>query len=315
MALSIDEANAVSKKWYDKVIMSQVYDSSPFLAKLKQKNKVVADGGSSLQWPIRYKESGTTIATGPRSQLAYTQVETRTGATDDWKYYANHALISWDERVKNSGDARVINLLKDKYKEAQDDFAEKLADDLFASSQGTYNLTPLTVIVDSATTYAGIAVADAANWASAEDSSTTRLVLYGSSGSLSYMINAATLGNSGPNFIVTTRNLFSKAESLIEPQKRYEDTETANIGFANVKFHGTTIVSDGHCPTGYMYGLDLGTFELKYHPEFNFNSTDWKSLEQAGFPSAMVKVITWAGNLTCNLRKTNFKYSALDYTA
>lgn len=313
MALSIDEANTVSTKWFGKDIVPQVYDSSPLLAKLKSKNKVVADGGTSLQWPIRYKESGTTLATGARTQIPYTQVETRTGAADDWKYYVNHALISWDERVKNSGDARIINLLKDKYTEAQDDFSEKLADDLFATSAGTYNITPLITIVDSTTTYAGIAYTDASNWVG-QESSGTRLVLYGSSDALANMMNDATLGNKKPDFIVTSRDLFSKLESLIEPQKRYEDVDTAKIGFNNITFHGAVAVGDGHCPAGYLYALDLSAFELRYHPDFNFDSTEWKTLEQAGFPNAMVKVITWAGNIICNCRRTNVKYTSLDYT-
>jgi len=314
MALSIDEANAVSSKWYGKDITPQVYDSSPLLAKLKQQNKVTAYGGTKLQWPIRYKESATAIAVSARTQIPYTQVETRTGAVDDWKYYANHALISWDERVQNSGEAQIVNLLKDKYTEAQEDFSEKLADDLFATSQGSYNITPLIVIVDSTTTYAGIAYTDASNWVANEDTSTTRVTLYGASGALGNMINSATLGNHKPNFVVTTRNLFSKVESLIEPQKRYEDVETAKIGFNNITFHGATFVGDGHCPAGYMYMLDLDAFELRYHSAFNFNATPWQSLEQAGFPNAMVKVITWAGNLICYRRKTNAKYTALDYT-
>lgn len=314
MALSITEANAVSKKWYDDVLMSQVYDESALLAKLKQKNKVSADGGTSLQWPIRYKESGTTSAASARAQLAYTQVTTRTAGADDWKFYTNHALISWDERVYNSGEARIINLLKDKYKEAQEDFGEKLADDLFATTQGTNSITMLTTIVDSADTYAGISVSDAAAWASGEDGTTTRVTLYGSSGSLATMINGATFGKKKPDLIVTTRNLFSKIESLIEPQKRYEDVETAKIGFNNVSFHGATVLGDSHCNTGYLYGLNMDSFELRYHPDYNFNSTAWEDLTQAGFPNAMVKVISWAGNLICNCRKVNFKMTALDYT-
>lgn len=314
MALSVDEANTVSKRWYGEDIVPQVYDSSALWAKLKQKNKIVADGGTKLQWPIRYKESGTAQAAGFRDQITYGQVETRTAAVDDWKTYINQATITHDERVYNSGEARVVNLLKDKYKELQEDLQEKFMDDLFATSQGANSITMLTTIVDSADTYAGISVSDAASWAAQEDGTTTRLTLYGSSGSLATMLNAATLGDRHPTLILTTRNLFSKLESLIEPQKRYEDKSTADIGFTNVAFHGTVAVGDGHCPTGYLYALDLDAFELRYHPDFNFKATDWFTLEQAGHPNAMAKVITWTGNLICNLRKTNVKYSALDYT-
>lgn len=315
MALSIAEANAVSTKYFDGTLGVQVYDSSPLWAKLKSKNLITLDGGTAIQFPIRYKEAGTAQALGARTQLAYTQVETRTAASVDYGRYANHALISWDEREGNSGSAKIVNLMKDKYKELEEDLYEKMADDLFATTAVTYGLTPLATIVDSADSYGGIAVADAAAWAGVEDSSTTRLTLYGSSGSLATVMNSATLGSKKPDLILTTRNLFSKIESLVEPQKRYEDVEMAKIGFVNVTFHGATAVADSHCTSTYLYGLCTDEWELRVHKDFNFKSTDWRELDQVGFPNALVKVVSFSGNILCRMRRVNFKYSALDYTA
>ena len=315
MALSISEANAVSTKYFDGTLGVQVYDSSPLWARLKSKNLVTLDGGSAIQFPIRYKESGTAQAVGARQQLAYSQIETRTGGVVEYGRYANHALISWDERESNSGSAKIINLMKDKYKEVEQDLYEKMADDLFATTAVTNGLTPIDDIVDSADTYAGIAVADAAAWAGNEDSTTTRLTLYGSSGSLATVMNSATLGSKKPDLILTTRNLFSKIESLVEPQKRYEDVEMAKIGFVNVTFHGATAVADAHCPSTYLFGLCTDEWELRVHKDFNFKATDWRELDQVGFPNALVKVVSFSGNIICRMRRVNFKYSALDYTA
>lgn len=315
MALSITEANAVSTKYFDGTLGIQVYDSGPLFAKLKSKNQVTLDGGTQIQFPIRYKEAGTAAAVSARQQLSYSQVETRTAGAVDYARYANHALISWDEREGNAGDAKIINLMKDKFTELEDDLAEKMQDDLFATTAVTNGLTPLATIVDSADSYAGIAVADAAAWAGGEDSSTTRLVLYGTSASLAAMMNASTLGSKKPDLIVTTRNLFSRLESLVEPQKRYEDVDMAKIGFVNVSFHGATAVADSHCPSTYLYGLCMGEWELRVHKDFNFKTTDWRELDQVGFPNALVKVVSWSGNIICRTRKVNFKYSALDYTA
>lgn len=315
MALSITEANAVSTKYFDGTLGVQVYDSSPLWARLKSKNLVTLDGGSAIQFPVRYKESGTAQALGARTQLAYTQVETRTAGVVEYGRYANHAMISWDEREANSGSAKIINLMKDKYKELEEDLYEKMADDLFATTAVTNGLTPIDDIVDSADTYAGIAVADAAAWAGQEDSSTTRLTLYGSTGSLATMMNNATLGSKKPDLLLTTRNLFSKLESLVEPQKRYEDVEMAKIGFVNVQFHGATAVADAHCPTTYLFGLCTDEWELRVHKDFNFKATDWRELDQVGFPNALVKVVSFSGNIICRNRRVNLKYSALDYTA
>jgi hypothetical protein len=317
MALSIDEANAVSSKYFDKTITSQVYDESPLWTRLKNKNKVTWDGGTQIQFPIRYKEAGVAEAVGPRSQIAYQAKETRTGAVLDWAYYVTKGIISWDERAKNTGKAQVINLIKDKTQEMNDDLFEKFADDLFATAQGSLSIQTLnTIIGTTSSTYAGISQSDATEWYSpAIDTSTTRLVLYGTSGSLSAMINTATFGKKMPDLIITTRNLFSKAESLLEPQKQYSgNSDLAKAGFSSVKFHDVDIVSDAHCPTSAMYLLCTDMLEMRYHPDFNFKVSDWTSLEQVGFPNALAKSVSWAGNLVCRMRKVQGRYSALDYT-
>jgi len=313
MALSIDEANTVSSKYYDKTLTPQVYERSPLFWKLKSANKVSTDGGTQIQFAIRYTTLGQAEAVGPRAQVAYQQKETRTGGVDDWKYYVATTMIQWDERVKNTGKPQIINLLKDKAQELQDDMFNKFTTDLYATTQQTLTFNALITLVDSTTTCSGIAYTDAAEWVATEDGTTTRLVLYGS-GSLSYMINTATFGSDGPNFIVTSRNLQSKAESIIDPQKRYEDVQTADAGFRNVKFHGIPIVGDYACPAGYMFGLDTSKLEFRFASDYQFKVSPWGDLDQAGFLHAMKKSVSWAGNLITTMRKTHFKYTALDYT-
>jgi hypothetical protein len=317
MALSIDEANAVSSKYFDKTMTSQVYDASPLWTRLKSKNKVTWDGGTQIQWPIRYKEAGVAEAVGPRSQLAYIAKETRTSAVLDWAYYVSKGILSWDERVKNTGKAQIINLLRDKTEEMNEDMFEKFADDLFATTQGSLNIQMLnTIIGAAASTYAGISQSDCTEWYSpAIDTTTTRLALYGTAGSLSAMLNTATFGKHKPDLILTTRNLLSKVESLLEPQKQYSgESDLAKAGFATVKFHDVDIVADPHVPTSAMFLLDTSMLEMRYHPDFNFKVSDWASLEQIGFPNALAKSVSWAGNLVCRMRKTQGRYSALDYT-
>lgn len=313
MALTYDELDTVSMPFYTKEITEQIYDKSAFFSKLKKNNSIVTDGGTEIRFPIRYKELGTAEAVTPRSQIVYTQLETRTTGKLDWKYYKAHTMMQWDEQVENSGKEKIINLMADKAEEVQEEMAEKLSDDLFATTQATKSFQALDEIVDSADTYGGIAVADAAAWAGLEDSTTTRLILYGT-GSLAYMINASTFGNRKPTFGITTRNLKSKLESLLQPQERFVDKDTADAGFSNIRFMDIPFVGDSHCTTAYMYGLDMEMFEFRVHKDFNFKVDGWSDLKSAGFPNAIVKTMFLVCNLVCKLRKTSFKFSALDYT-
>lgn len=315
MALSIDEANAVSSKYYDKTITQQAYEKCPLYVHLKSKGNVVTDGGTQIQWPIRQEELNKARFTGPREQVAYGQKETRTGAVLDWKYLIAHAMISWDERVKNSGKPKVISLMEDKATEMREDALDVFATAIWQTTPGADDPSSLPEIVDTGTTYAGIAVADAALWAAgAEDTAETEMKLYGTN-SISESCNAATFGPDSPDFAITSRDLWSKFESLIEPQRRYYGKESGlgKAGFTTIAFHDMEIVSDVYAPAGSFYALDSGKYFICYHPDYNFKTEPWEKLKQAGYPYAMVKTTAWVGNLKCRMRRTSYKYTALDY--
>jgi len=317
MALGIDEANAVSTKYFDKTLTQQVYEKSPFYAKLKSAGNISTDGGTKIQWRIRYRKSDKGGFIGPRDQVSYSQIETRTSPELDWKYLHNHAMISLDEQTKNSGKAQIVNLLSEKSTEMRDDMLDDFATALYALAPGANDISSLYEIVDTGTTYGGIAVADAAEWAAAsEDATTTELVLTGTSGSLGAAVNGATFGPNKPDLHLTTRNLWNKFESLIEPQKRYYSTQSAmaKYGFTAIGYHDAEVISDAYCPDESWYGLDTSQFEIRYHPKYNFKTSKWQSMEQAGYPYAMVKNCIWAGNILCRMRKTSFRFTALDYT-
>jgi len=316
MALSIAEANTVSSKYFDKTLTQQVYEKCPFYVRLKGKNNVTTDGGTQIQWPIRYQKLDKAGFIGPRQQVTYEQKETRTGAELDWKYLYSHAMISWDERVKNTGAPQIVNLLSDKAEEMREDMLDKFATALHAATPGANDISSLPEIIDDSTTYAGIAVTDAAEWAATEDSTKTELVLYGA-GSLSYMMNQATFGNQKPDLILTTRDLWSKFESLIEPQKRYygdKNSDLGRAGFTSLKFHDADVVADVYTTAASLYGIDSDQYEIRYHPDYNMKTSKWTALEQAGYPYAMIKSCPWVGNILCRMRKTSFKFTALDYT-
>lgn len=312
--LTIDEINTVSSKYYDKGIKQQVYEESPLVQKLKAKKNLSAQSGTQVQFGIRARKLGQAGSVNPRERITYLQKETRTAAVLDWKYYVGKTMMQWDEYVKNSsGKAQIINLLAEKSKELTEDIQDKLDDELYATSQGSDSFSSLDTIIDSSTTYAGISVSNAAAWKSTEDTTTTKLVLYGSSTSLAHQFNLTTFGKERPSLVITTRDLKDKIESLIEPQKRYSNGDLGKIGFDTINFKGSEVVGDYNCPTGYLFGIDIDNWEIVYNGKAGFVVDPWVSLVQAGFPRATVKIATCVMNIICKLRKTNFKYTALNY--
>lgn len=313
MALSISELNAVSQKYYDKTLKQIVYEDSPLYVRLKQKNHVKVSGGSQIQFPVRYRKYGRADAIAPRQQLSFEEKDTRTGGVLDWKYYEVDTMLQWDERVKNAGKGQIIDLMKDKLTELKEDMYDRFATDLFSTNDNGLGISPLSEIVDATVSYAGVAPSDATQWASTESASVT-LTLYSGANSLAYMVAQATFGKAAPDLHITTRDLQNKFESLMASNIRYEDTEMANAGFRNITFRGAPVIGDAHCPSKAWYGLDTNSLELVVHSDYNFEMTPWQELTPVGFPNAVVRIMSWAGNMKCTNRRTQFKYTALVYT-
>lgn len=313
MALDITQANAVSKKVFDETLVQTAYDNSPFWVRMKQENKIRKYFGTQIQWPIRYKQADIAGATNPDDQVDFRSPDTRTAAVLAMAYYRSKSLITWKERSENAGEGQIVDLLKDKAKEMGQALYHEFATDLYTYNSGGKSIEPLSYVVDSTQTYGGIAYTDASTWAAWRDASTTALTLYGA-GSLSYYQNQATFGTEKPTLHVTTKNLYSKFMSLFEGQKVYQDNRLADAGFDNIKFMGAPIVADAYCTASYWYGIDIGAMEFCVHPNYDFKLTDWFTLEQAGHPESLARVISFAGNLKCTQRRTSFKYSTLNYT-
>ena len=199
MALSITEAQTVQSDYFDKVdLTQQVYEEDPFLNKLKRNNKIVWDGGNEIQWGVRYRKYARANAIDPDSEVAFQTKPTRTAAKLAWAFYHIDTMMTWKERATNTGKSQIFNLMADKNSEIMEDMMDRMATDLYTTNPNGLGHVSLDTIVDSADTYGGIAVANAASWAGVEDSSTTVLALYGAN-SLSYMRNQATLGKKLPD--------------------------------------------------------------------------------------------------------------------
>ena len=313
MALTLDQLNSTTTRYFNKKIRDSAYDKSAFWKTLKEDNNIKIKGGTQIQFPIWYQKLDQTTAVGFREQVEFTAKETVTGGVDEWRAYVTQVMIPWDDNMMNRSVHEIVDQTKAKSQEVQRDMIDKLSTDLFATTQGAKAITMLSTMVDSADDYAGIAVSDAANWAGKEDNAKTTLVMFGS-GSLSYMVNQATRGTDGPTLHITTRDLWSKYESILESQQRYEDKKMANLGFTTLTLKSKPVVADPFCTAKYWYGLDMTAFEFAIQEGHNMNYGDWMDLAILGFPYAKAKIADCVGNVVCHCRNTSFKMTVLDYT-
>jgi hypothetical protein len=318
MALAIDELNTTTfEAKLDQVATDQAYDESVFWAKKLSDGFVKQKGGKTLDFGIHYQTQGTGAMGNPRSQITFENVETITGASTYWSYYNARTMIFMDEKIKNAGKSQAIDLVADRVGVLKREILNTLCTALFSTGTpaGTFDLQPIPYIVDSANTYAGIAVADAANWASQENSTTTTLSVTGQY-SLSYYNNLCSLGTKKPGLYLTTRDLASKAMSLLMPNVWYQDKTYANLGFSNVTLIGIPVIGDAFVAAGMWLGLDMDSWEVVVNSEQGdkgIGYSPWIDLTPSGYLNTSAKIAYFVGQVRCMRRRTNFKYTALDY--
>jgi len=310
MAISIAQINAISKSVYDKKIKQSVYDENPLLKKLRDNEKVTIAGGDDIRFPVRIKRLDTASDVGWDDQVTFTAKDTRTSGVLEWAVYRADTMLRWEEVAKaQEGKQRIVNIVEDKTTELSEDMAYRLATDLFATSfSDTNKIVPIPTIIDTADSYAGIAVADASDWAAAsEDSSSTtmtRALLYED-------IENAKFGTNGPNIFFTTRSLAGAYNALLGQDERYVNVNEANAGFKGPTLYGYPVIGDPYVSSGDWFGIDLDALELFVMKGNDMSVSEWIDLAPAGYPDSKGKVVKSVCNLVSRRRRTHFKLTAL----
>lgn len=308
MAVTIAEANAVSSPNYDRNLVQQVYEACIVLQLLNDRKRV-RTGGTDQRFPIRYRKLGQADAVGPREQIEYRSRETRTSLPVQWRFYENHTVMHWDERVANDGRAKVIDLTADKAEELEEDYRDKIGLDIYAANAKGIGIDPLTTLVSDGE-YQGVNEDD---FKSTVDTGTTALEMYGQN-SVSALFNKASFGRMGPTHILTTRDLHSDFESKWVKLQRFltRSQRMLRLGFDGAfMFRGASVIADPYMPDKNMMLLDLDSIGCFFHPG-SPNVSKWEPMIQAGFPEALMKVLTAVLNLYITRRRTSARFTALE---
>ena len=317
MALSVSEANSVSRSGYDKMIIKTVYQKST-LYKLFESRKRIDRGGIDRKVPIQYRELDQTEAVDPADVIDYTTRDTTTQATIERRYVAARQLITWAERVENMGEGKIVDLIAWKSEQLAKDFRTKFHGWLYAVVQQDRAVDSLHKLVDDGDLY-GVSVAngDAEMFKSqvVYDAGTPWTPkFYGTASvatgrSLAQLVNLCKFDDEKPTHLITSRDMHTGLGALwLAKHARFmidEDAEK-NLGIDNFMFMGLTCVDDYACPDDQLFGLDMNSLGCKEDPN-QPEIDDWFSLKATGRPRDMAKVMTWSGNFYIRQRRTSFR--------
>lgn len=290
MALTYDQVSAITQKKFIPKLYDNIFDSNPLIQRMKKKSYQKIDGGERIIVPLNYAQTTAAGWYSGAETLSTTDNENITAAEFTWKQlYANISINRLDE-LKNSGDSQILALVKNKVKIAEKTMLDQLSTGVYSDGTDPKSIVGLRDIVATDQTVGGIDQTTYTWWQAQVDSSTTTLTL----AAMQTLDNAATVNNDAPSVVSTTRTLYNSYYALLQPQQRFQDTETAKGGFSSLMFNGKPMLPDSYCPANHMFFLNETYLHLFAHKSEDMRFEPFmKPINQ----NVKVAKIFWAGAL------------------
>lgn len=181
-----------------------------------------------------------------------------------WKgLYTNISILRTDE-LKNAGDSQILSLVKSKVKIAEKNMEDQLGTGIFSNATDPKSIIGLRQILSASNTIGGISQSSNSWWqAGSVDSTSTTLSL----SAMQTVWNLCTVGTWSPSVIITTRALFNSYYALLQPQQRFQDTDSADGGFQSLLFNGLPVLPDSHAPANFMAMINEDYIHLFAHKD------------------------------------------------
>lgn len=315
---SITDIIATTIQQRSGTLADNVLNNNALLRRLKQRgNSRPFSGGNVILEELAYSDSSTNntnsysgyeaINISPNSPISAAQFSI--------KQYASAVTMSGLEMLQNAGEERIIDLLEGRMMVAESQLQNRIAGDIYldGTGNGSKNIDGLGAAVpDDPTTgtYGGIVRSTWSFWQSKKYSGVTDGGAAVSAANIqSYMTALAIQLVRGPDkvdLIVADNTYFAYYVNSLQAIQRISGAEEGASGFATLKFYGggqsTDVVLDGgigaDATSAHMWFLNTKYLHWRPHSARNFVPIGGE--RQAVNQDAIVKLIGWAGNMTCS---------------
>jgi len=333
---------------YRDVLYDNIFKSSAFLTALRKAGGVEEiNGGERIARQLMYADSGNVRSYQGYEVLDTTPADGFTQCFYEWREIAATISISRREERQNSGEAAIMDLLRQKTVQAEMSLKEKVITQILQGTvysstfvpganlqddANTRDLNPLGYFLPenptadpsrggnvgniSRATYSWWRPITAGLGAAGMTSDTFTLnctTLRGLKMGLYRVWNHCSKGadGSGPNLIVSDQVSYETYENSLDYDKRYTDTDMAEMGFDTIRLKGGTFVWDELVPdvksgtTTLTYGtaffLNTKFFKLFVDAQTNFVTTPFQ--EAFGQTARTAKVLFMGNTGITNMRK------------
>ena len=295
-----------------KEIKDNVSKNNALLRRIYDKGNVRReDGGLTIVAPLDYAENNTYQRYSGYDVLNVGASDVISAAEYQWRQIAINVVASGLELRANSGDSRIINLVKSRLKNAIRTFKNNFSADIYSDGTLANQVNGLQALVaDAGTgTVGGIDSSTWTFWRNKVQSAAAPIqgggaIVPGATTMESLMLPlwlALARGDDQPDLIVMDNNYFTFFEQSQTSIKRYTDSTKADAGFVTLKYKGADVIFDGGSgiPANHAYFLNTDYLELVVHKDADMTVMD--EMKPYNQDAAVVPVL-WMGNLVCSNR-------------
>lgn len=301
---------------HSKEIKDNVSKNNALLARMMSNGPMrQEDGGLTITAPLDYANNTTYQRYSGYDVLNIGASDVITAAEYQWRQIALNVVASGLELRINSGDSKIIALVKARMKNAIRTFKNNFSADVYSDGTLANQIGGLQVLVSDTGTgvVGGIDSSVWGFWKSQVQSAAAPLQGGGAITPGTTTMESLFLplwltmvrGDDQPDLIVADNNYFSFYEQSQTSLKRYTNdggsAGKAAGGFVSLKYKTADVIFDGGSgiPANHAYFLNTDYLEMVVHKDANLAVMDeMKPYNQ----DAAVVPILWMGNLVCTNR-------------
>lgn len=265
-------------------------------------------GGLTIATPLDYQQNSTYQRYSDWDALNVSQSDVISSAEYQWRQVAINVVASGREMRINSGDTRIIDLVKARIKNAIRSFNNNFSFDLYSSGSLTNQINGLQAIVaDAGTgTVGGIDSSAFSFWQNTVISAATLSVTPSATTIENGLMLPAWLAvdrgpDDQPELIVADNTFYQFFEGSQVSLKRYSDESKVSAGFVSLRYKNADVIYDGNSgiPTSHMYFVNTNYLELVVHEDADLEVQEERV--PANQDGEIVPIL-WMGNLVCSNR-------------
>ncbi len=298
---------------HKKEVADNVSNHNALFRRLTQKGKVRReDGGLSIVEALEYAENSTYTRYSGYDPLNVDAVDVLSAAEYPWRQVSVNVAASGLEIRSNSGENRIVNLVKTKIKNAQKSMANGLAEDLYSAGSLSNQIGGLqSIIADAGTgTVGGINSTTFTFWQNVVQSAAAPLqggggITPSATTMESLMLPLylrLTRGADYPDLIVMSEDYFTFFEQSQTSLKRYAPADEGQAGMIAMKYKNADVFhasSASGISSAHAYFINTDYLSLVVHQDADMEiMPELRAINQ----DAVVVPVIWQGNLVCSNR-------------